>query len=495
MTASQALPNILWIGTDEQHRGTIGAYGSANCRTPHIDRLASESVVFDHAFSPTAVCAPARTSMLTGRLPSEGSVICNGEMEFTVPYLDTSRERELQTWVPAALAAGYRASHVGKWHAIPVPDDCPGKFGFTGPDWAGYGKTWEEPDFRRYREELGLTSDPELSEAMAAKHPVASPFEPISARLEGPVEGSLPYFVAQQAIEQMRSLADDDSSSPFFLRCEFWGPHIPCWVAEPYYSMYEPSALELSPNFMELGTDKPEIHENFWGGWGIGTYPEVQQRRFLSSYLGYVSCIDAQIGRILAALEESGVAENTLVVLTSDHGDMLGAHGLYDKGPFMYDDIYRVPLMLRWPGVSQPGRSDALVYNMDLAATMWDLVGDLPSSAGSSRSLLPVLRGERADLGREVIICEFWRQWDFYPQALVHSGGDKFVFNFGGIDEYYDLESDPFELTNRIKEPGLQPRINVLREQLHHWLREVESPMKEGFERTLPAKRDRWSPV
>lgn len=493
MSSSRPLPNILWIGTDEQHRGTIGAYGSVNCRTPHLDNLASQSLVFDHAFSPTAVCAPARTSMLTGRLPSEGSVICNNAMEFALPYRDTSRERELETWVPSALAAGYRAAHVGKWHVIPVPDDSPSKFGFAGPDWAGYGKTWAEPDFRRYRAGLNLPSEPQLTQTLAAKHPIPSPFEPICARLEGPVDGSLPYFVAEQTIEQMRTLASGDSTSPFFLRCEFWGPHIPCWVAEPYYSMYDPQSLELPPNFGELGSDKPEIHENFWGGWGIGTYPEAEQRRFISSYLGYVSCIDAQMGRILAALEECGLAEDTLVVFTSDHGDMLGAHGLYDKGPFMYDDIYRVPLMMRWPGVGQPGRSDALVYNMDMAATMWDLVGAEPSPGGSSRSLLPVLTGERADLGRETIVCEFWRQWDFYPQALVHSGTDKFVFNFGGIDEYYDLEMDPHELTNRIKEPDLQPRINTLREQLHRWLGEVDSPMKEGFLRTLPAKRDRWA--
>ena len=490
---SESRPNILWLGTDEQHRRSVGAYGSRDCRTPAIDRLAAQSLVFDNAFTTMAVCAPARTSMLTGRLPSEGSVICNNRMEFAVPYRDTSRERELETWVPSLLAAGYRAAHVGKWHVIPVEDDCPSKFGFEGPDWGGYGKAWAEPDFRAYREGLELSPEPQLTDALDARHPIPSPFAPICARLEGPVEGSLPYFVAEQAIEQLRSLTAHGGPDPFFLRCEFWGPHIPCWVAEPYYSMYDPDSLQLSANFGELGTDKPEIHENFWGGWGIGTHAEADQRRFIATYLGYVSCIDAQIGRILAALEKSGQADDTLVVYTSDHGDMLGAHGLYDKGPFMYDDIYRVPLMVRWPGVVAPARTDALAYNMDLAATMWELAGGTPSPGGSCRSLLPLLRSERVDLGREMIICEFWRQWDFYPQAMVHSGEDKFVFNFGGIDEYYDLESDPCELTNRVKEPALQPRINVLREHLHRWLRDVESPMKEGFERTLPAKRDRWA--
>lgn len=486
-------PNVLWIGTDEQHRQSVGAYGSVNCPTPNIDRLASQALVFDQAFCPTAVCAPARASMLTGRLPSEGSVISNNHMDFAVPFLDTGRVVLPRTWVPDLIGAGYRCSHVGKWHVLPIgaEKDRPSLFGFEGPDWPGYGKTWKEPDFLAYRERLGLTAEVELEEEIHARHPVGSPFSPVSARLAGPVEGSLPYFVAETAIGELRRLAADGDrgGGPFFLRCEFWGPHIPCWVAEPFYSLCEPGSLRLPDNFNRLGENKPEIHRNFQGVWGIGTCPEEQQRRLIGSYLGYVACIDAQVGRILAVLEELGLAEETMVIFVSDHGDMLGAHGLYDKGPFMYDDIYRVPLMVRWPGVAAPGRSEALVYNMDLGATMWDLAGGEPPEDGSARSLVPVLSGQRRDLGREVIISEFWAQFDFYPQAMVHSGRDKFVFNFGGVDEYYDLESDPGELRNRIGEPALQGRVNELRDHLHRWLREVDTPMREGFERTLPAKR------
>ena len=254
-------PHVLWIGTDEQHRQTVGAYGSVNCETATLDRLASQGLVFDNAFSPIAVCAPARAAMLTGRLPSEGSVISNNRMEFTVPFLDTNREAPLATWVPELIASGYRCSHVGKWHVVPVEDDRPSKFGFEGPDWGGYGKTWQEPDFQAYRQRLGLTPQPELEEVLPALHPISSPFSPLSARLAGPVEGSLPHFVAETAIDELRRLASgcDSVDNPFFLRCEFWGPHIPCWVAEPYYSQYEPSELILPENFNVLGENKPEV--------------------------------------------------------------------------------------------------------------------------------------------------------------------------------------------------------------------------------------------
>ena len=254
--------------------------------------------------------------------------------------------------------------------------------------------------------------------------------------------------------------------------------------------MYDPENLELPENFGVLGENKPEIHSNFWGGWGIGTCTEAQQRRLISSYLGYVSCIDAQIGRLLAALDELNLSDNTLVIYTSDHGDMLGAHGLYDKGPFMYDDIYGHSSCVG-QGSWSPGaalRSYTIWMPERPCGTS---PGNGVPTTGSARSLLPVLREERQDVGREFIISEFWRQWDFYPQAMVHSGSDKFIFNFGGVDEYYDLNTDPGELRNRIAEPALQERINELRDHLHRWLRDVDSPMKEGFERTLPAKRQR----
>ena len=485
-------PNILWIGTDEQHRGSIGCYGSANCRTPHVDALAAESMVFDQAFSPMAVCAPTRASILTGKLPSEGSVIGNGDMEFTMPFREiTKKEVPLPTWVPALKEAGYRCVHVGKWHVLPEWEDRPSHFGFEGPDWPGFGQIWDEEDYRDYRVSIGLPRELEFSEEIHALHPMGgSPFEPKSARLAGPVEGSLPYFVAEKTIESMREVASAARAGerPFFLRCEFWGPHIPCIVTEPFYSMYDPAALQLPENFGVLGENKPEIHANMSGGWGIATHPEDVQRRFIASYLGYVSCIDAQVGRMLAALDALGLAENTIVVYTSDHGDSLGAHGIYDKGPFMYDDIYRVPLIVRWPGTVRPGRSDALVYNMDMGATMWEVAGAPVPPGGSARSLLPVLRGEAANLGREAIICELWLQWDFYPQAMAHSGREKFVYNFGGTDEYYDLATDPGELRNRIRDPAVRDRAQTLKTHLHNWMKQVKSPMLEGFERTQAAK-------
>ena len=119
---------------------------------------------------------------------------------------------------------------------------------------------------------------------------------------------------------------------------------------------------------------------------------------------------------------------------------------------------------------------------------MWDLVGQGPPQPGSARSLLPILRGQASDLGREMIIAEFWRQWDFYPQAMVHDGKRKYVFNFGGTDKYYELAKDPFELHNRIDAPAAAEIVQRMRAYLHDWLERVHSPMKEGFERTLAAK-------
>jgi len=479
-------PNILWIGTDEHNRQTIGTYGSTHCKTSCLDTLAQESLVFEQAFCPTAVCAPARASILSGRLPSEGSVISNDFMEFTLPHREIGDYRPLHSWVHALQESGYTTVHVGKWHVSP---DCkPSDYGFEGPDWPGYGNV--EKDFHRYRADLGLSPKPEFEDEMPAMHPFGSPFDPIAARLVGPEEGSLPAFVAHTAINYLEKLGRRyrESGNPFFLRCEFWGPHIPCIVPEPYYSMYEPENIPLPENFGKLGENKPEIHANFSGGWGIATYPEEKQREFIARYLGYVSCIDAQVGRILKALESLGLSEETLVIFTSDHGDMLGAHGLYDKGPFMYEDIYRVPLIVRWPGVVEPGRNRALVYNMDMGATMWEVAGMQVPEDGSAKSLLPVLTGQKTDLGRDVLIMEFYRQWDFFPQAMVHTGREKFIYNFASIDEYYDLQTDPYEMYNRIHDSRVIERVGYLRAKLHQWMKKVNSPMLHGFERTLASK-------
>ena len=139
-------PNVLWIGTDEQHRQSVGAYGSVNCPTPNIDRLASQALVFDQAFCPTAVCAPARASMLTGRLPSEGSVISNNHMDFAVPFLDTGRIVLPRTWVPELIGAGYAAATSASGTSCRSAPKrtaraCSASRGRTGPGTARPGKS------------------------------------------------------------------------------------------------------------------------------------------------------------------------------------------------------------------------------------------------------------------------------------------------------------------------------------------------------------------
>jgi len=488
MELAMAGSNVLWIGTDEQHRRSIGAYGATACRTPNIDALANEALVFDNAFCPMAVCAPTRASILSGRLPSEGSVITNNPMAFTLPDWQIGERQPIRNWSGALREADYRTVHIGKWHV--TEGSRPSEYGFEGSDWAGYGPNWEAKEFHAYRKTLGLPPEPVFEQEIFAKHP-AYPRR-ISAKLVGPEQGSLPAYLAQLTIESLKELARRyrGTGEPFFLRVEFWGPHIACYAPDPYFSMYDPEALVLPENFGVLGSNKPEIQKNLSGDHGIANQPEAVQRRVLAADFAYVSCIDAQIGRIFEALNESELADDTMVVFTSDHGDMLGAHGLYDKGPFMYDDIYRVPLVVRWPDKVEPGRNAALVYNMDMGAAMWDLAGKPEPEDGSARSLLPVLTGRQPDLDRELIICELYREHDFYTQAMVHSGHDKFIYNYGGIDEYYDLRSDPYELDNRIGAADVRQRIHSLRNHLHQWMIDVQSPMREGFERTL--LKDRW---
>ena len=215
------LPNILWIGTDEQQRSTIGAYGSPNCRTPTLDSLAAESLVFDAAFCPMAVCAPARASMLCGRLPGEGSVISNDLLDFAHPDRELGPCQPLDSWAPALSQAGYELVHVGKWHAS--GDGRPSDYGFAGPDWPGYGIVDKDADYHAYRQSIGLSAQPAYDQPLPSNHPLGCPFDPVAARLTGPEAGSVPAFLTHLTTRHLDQLADRRRSTgnPFFLRCEF----------------------------------------------------------------------------------------------------------------------------------------------------------------------------------------------------------------------------------------------------------------------------------
>jgi arylsulfatase A-like enzyme len=265
-----------------------------------------------------------------------------------------------------------------------------------------------------------------------------------------PIEATYCYYLADRAIQTLSSYAErfENTGEPFFLACHFFGPHLPYYLPEAVLRSYDPSLVQRHPTMSETFARKPAVHARYNEHWAFDTYAWPVWQRVVAAYWGYVHLIDQQIGRILAALDRLDLVGSTAVCFASDHGGFVGNHRLADKGPMMYDDIYRIPMIIRWPGVTQPGKQcDALVNFMDLFPTFLS-IARVPIPEGlDARSLAPLLvdpEGEWSD----VVFAEFHGHHFPYPQRMIRSHSHKLVVNPADINELYDLHTDPYELHN-----------------------------------------------
>ncbi len=247
--------------------------------------------------------------------------------------------------------------------------------------------------------------------------------------------------------------------------------------------MYDPRQIPAWPNFDDSLSDKPEIQRAMKRYWGIEDYTWQDWSRLVAMCYGYTSLIDEQVGRLRAALHEAGVAGDTAIFYVSDHGGMVGAHGLADKGPYLYDEICRVPLIACPPGRAGGRRSDATVYNMDLMPTMLELAGCPVPDGLDAASLMPILRSER-ELVRDnqTVHIEFHGHQAPYAQRLVRTRTAKYIFNAPDTDELYDLHADPHELHNVIADRAHADLLNQMRETMRQWMIHMNDPILKFFE-------------
>jgi arylsulfatase A-like enzyme len=263
-----------------------------------------------------------------------------------------------------------------------------------------------------------------------------------------------------------------DEQHPFFIRLDFHGPHMPMVIPEPYASMYDPSSILPYPNFEDSLIGKPSVQRIKRRHWGTEYMAWSEWQPLLARYYGEVSLIDAQVARVLRRLDELGESESTIVIYTSDHGDTMGAHKIWNKDYTMYDEIYRVPFIVRWPGVTPPGvRCDTYVHHfLDLTPTLLEIAGaSLPDNI-DGQSLLPLLRGEEQTRPREAY-CEFHgSHMGLYTIRMLQTDRYKYVFHANDIDELYDHESDPYELRNVAEDPDYGSILKDLRYKMVEWM-------------------------
>lgn len=463
MGSSQDTPNILFVCTD-QERYDLSAPGGPEVETPAADRLAREGLRCEHAFTPTAMCSPARASILTGRYPHNHGVLSNQTRRF-IPKVPAAG---IPTYGDLLDPTNYTLRWVGRWE---FRESSAADHGFDQV--AGghhrYDQTLDGEGYRAFADRRGV--DPEsVTVDWCESAPSSFRKSPGNAGVtELPAEATLTTYLAERTIACLEDLAE--AGDPFYLRLNLPGPHHPYVVPASYAERYDPAAIEPWPSFAESFEGKPGIHRHHGEYYGCQDLSWNVWAPIVAHYFAFVTQLEEQIGRILEAVDDLGLTEDTVVIRTTDHGDFAGSHRLWDKGPMMYDDIYRVPFFVRWPGVVEPGRvADSFVQTLDIMPTICELAG-LAAPSIDGESLVPFLRG--AD-HRDAAVAEYHGEPEtLYTQRMIRTNRFKFVFNGPDRNELYDLREDPHELNNRIDHPDLESVRLTLADRLGDWMEET----------------------
>ncbi|MDR3144895.1 MAG: sulfatase-like hydrolase/transferase [Treponema sp.] len=439
--------NLLFLLADQLRHDAPGyaeSYGAAGlAQTPHIDRLAARGIAYTRAYTPLPVCAPARQSLLCGRHPDSFGSFWNHGFFHTPDF----NPRAVLTRMLAE--SGREGYFVGKWDL--ARGTTPGDFGFSSYS----GKT-------------------EYADFLNGRYP-ALRFEGGWMGCESPValEDADTHFFARKAADYIGK----KPKGGFFLWVDFGVPHLPCRPSAPFSGMYRPDNMRIWPGYDDTKEGKPYTHKQQTLNWRLENVPWEEMAAQVARYCGVVSQLDDAIGRIIKALEETGQLEDTLVVLTSDHGDMCGNHRMFDKHNSMYDDIVRVPLVVSGPSF-RPRQSEALVSNcLDLPVTICDLMGlaPLPDAHGLA---LP-LNGEKTRA--YITSSSNGQQFGFFNTRMISDGRYKYVWNLTDTDEFYDGEQDPGECRNLIRHPAYGEKIKEFRTLLYGELKAHGDPFASGW--------------
>jgi len=436
-------PNILWICTDQQRFDSLGCYGNSFVKTPNIDKLAQNGFQFNNAFCQSPVCTPSRASFLTGRYPRTTRCRENGQ---EIP--------EDETLIPKILRdeAGYYSGLSGKLHLSPCDPEVTPDTERRIDD--GYDEFYWSHNPRpgcsgnQYRQWL----------ESEGKEFITPPFEG-SKHVE---KGMSPeYHQSKWCTDHAVSFIKvrETDNKPWLFSVNIYDPHHPFDPPEEYLRPYLDRLDDIPlPDYVEGELDnKPyfqqlpiEMHYHF------KEMSESEHRMVKAAYWAMIDNIDAQVGRLIETLEKTGQLENTMVIFTSDHGEMLGDHGIYLKGPYFYEQAVKVPLIISMPGTVKQGlKSDALVELVDLVPTIIESIGLQEDQTIQGRSLWKMLTGS-SDPGshRDSVYCEYYKALKCHedPSAyatMVRNNRYKIVRIHGlGEGELYDLKKDPGEIHN-----------------------------------------------
>jgi len=433
--------NVLFLMADQLAAPFLPAYGQKVVKSPHIDRLAGEGVVFDNFYCASPLCAPSRFTMMAGASVSRIGAYDNAA-EFA---------SDVPTFAHYLRAAGYRTALAGKMH-------------FCGPDQLHGFEERLTTDI--YPEDFGWTPDWE--------HPEVRPswyHNMLSVTQAGTcVRSNQLDFddeVTYAARRHIYDLARSHEDRPFCLTVSWTHPHDPYANLPELFDLYRDDDIpmpQVKAGDVPLDPHTKRLrHVSDMDNYDV---TEADVRRARRAYFASISYIDRQVGIVMQALEESGLADSTVVLLTADHGDMLGERGLWYKMTW-FENACRIPLIVRAPSTFKPGRIAACASHLDLLPTLAEIAADgrgfEPSVPIDGKSLLGTLSGGTP---HDEAIGEYCGEGAVAPLMMIRRGTWKFVHTLGDPDQLYDLQTDPLEKTNLAAEPEHRATVDAFRSEV-----------------------------
>ena len=445
-------PNVLLIVTDQQRPDTLGYLGQTPCRTPHIDSIAATGVSFDNTITPCPLCTPARASLFTGLYPTQNDMMSNqtGHLK-RCDMLDHFR------------AAGYQLNYAGKWHM--------GEGNIA--DFTDRHAGDSTQDYSKWCLDQGLIDGWMFNDPAARTTRTPSMSIPKVHRQNLPVDKTNEAYITDFAIDMIRTR---DPDRPFFQVCSYNGPHPPFMIPEPYFSMYDPAGVPMPANFGPQAGEHPAHAESYYRDLfnDHGGDFDVWRASY-AVYWGFVTMIDDFVGQMLDALRAEGLENDTIVVFTSDHGENLGAHGLWQK-MVPFEESIRVPLIIRVPG-KPAATSQTPASLVDVAPTLAELCGVPGRPDWPGRDLWqsdardphrPAQFAMHRPIGDWMKVTD-WR--------MIKADGFKYVWHRGMAEEMFDMTADPAEVQNLADLPAHQARKQAMRGELGAFLAETKDPL------------------
>lgn len=460
-------PHIVFITADQMRWDCLSAYGNLGVRTPHLDALGNESVVFNNAYCATPLCVPTRTCIGSGRWPQSTRAVINANANYPKERVWGELGPEYPTFYEHLDQAGYGITHVGIQHIHSLP---PLRSRVPRADIV------EAKDHENYLESLGHESIFKPSRRMPVldfnngkwivkqNWICADAVEPYPHALETFKD---PWFAGQ--MEERIQSADPNNPQAFVFQC--WAPHPPIVAPEPYFSMYRPEDIELPENVGRWYEGMPPTLLLGTGPQRCAHMQREDWKKIWAVYFGLVTMVDECIGRVIRALKENGFWDDALVVFTMDHGEAIGSHRMFEKMT-AYEESAHIPLFIKPPG-GATGRRGEFVNHVDLAPTLCDYAGAEPIPAADGRSLRPLVDGT-SDPSRDATYVVFnGDQARAFPTRAIITDPYKYIHHFCDDPELYNLREDPRETRNLAAQPEYQDVVRRLKDRLADWMREA----------------------